>query len=302
VAAIKAIERAQRQIVQVDSMTAEYVPDMADILAMPAEEFSNQRPSLKESTGRRSGPRAQPNAMMNPMMMDPMMMPPGFGPPGMPGGPMGGMPSPRDRGPRGGQGEQEQTGPAGDRGFLVAIDVITPYGDPVQLIDSSLIKGLLDKKLETVTGGQNYYIPRASVVQRTLIENDQARMQALEQAYNAITGGAQQGGGAGRGGRGLGGGGIGGGRGAPMPPMMMDPGMLGGGFAGPGAGRGRGLGGGRGGVGGAAAMTEEEKAAELERPYQDRLTGESVRKDSVITILFAVVVDPPPKAPEATTE
>jgi hypothetical protein len=233
-------------------------------------------------------------------MMGPGMMGP---PPGAPGGPPKAAPSRSSRSSRS-SSRSRRNAPAPveekpvERGFLIQVTVITPNANPIALVDASLIKGVMALTRDTMGPNRNYYVAKAMIVERKTIEQDEPRMQALQTAYESLVGER----------RAMARGGAGGARGrgpAGMPGMapgmnpMMDPAMMGGMMP-----PGMDLPGGRGPAmpgGGRNARNNGRPGAEEEdpnKPFQDRATGESVLKDSVVTVLLAVVVDPPPKKAE----
>ncbi len=271
--AIKKTARAERQIIQIESMQSKYFEDLGIMLRAP-----ELRDFATEFTGGGGGGGN----------------PGGFNPEGpfrgFPGGPASfGGPPPAES-------TETSSGPK-QRGFLVYLRLVTPF-DSAE--DQLVVNGLV-KKLNAVAPNEKnkvrvYAFEKASFVGSKRISDDPILMEAIRSDYNAMlaakqsistptaptnTGGYPGGGPAG--GEGNPGGGYPGG------------GYPGGGYPG------GGYPGGNPGGGYPGAPAPEMAGSEVDA-YKDRITGEDVRKDKVIDVIFAVVLDPPPYQPAAGTE
>jgi type IV pilus assembly protein PilM len=164
---------------------------------------------------------------------------------------------------------------AGKAGFLIAIRGTTPYQNAPQLVEQEFVAKLAALKKTT---GTQFYVDHAVLVSANQIKNDTQRLGMLQKEYQDLQH-AKQGPTAGyAGGAGAYGVGAGGeapeGGGAPAP---------------------------FGGAGAPAynAPTVDPNADQA--IYEDRTTGEDVREDWGYTVLFAVILGPPPEtAPGAT--
>ncbi|HLL89074.1 MAG TPA: type IV pilus assembly protein PilM [Tepidisphaeraceae bacterium] len=193
---------------------------------------------------------------------------------GPPGFPMGGAPAADPA--------------AAIRGYIVTLRVTTPNAGGYRFIADTLMKALTAINANAAYPGRSYYIPRATIVRSNTVG------QRLGPAAGPRAGG---------------GGAVGfvppafGGPGGPsgVPPYGPPPGMMGGGpFGGAqgpyGAG---GPGGMFGGAGGIPAVANN--AAQPVDPHADpTIPGEKITNDTEATLVFAVVLDPPPPAPANT--
>lgn len=262
IAAIKKISRTDRKLVLVDTLGSRYVPDLTTVLADPQfARYAELSTSIAAA--------AAPVQSFNPDMGDPGMqgMPPEMGGMGGPGDmAMGGMAIPGAL--------PTPTGPAAanaQRGFLITIKCTTPYGRGVQLIDQSVIKQLMALAPAT----KNYKVVKAVIVSAVKVRNDPAKLQALNSAYQirlqreaaaaaaAAAATVQPGGPLGVG--------------MAPPPAPMMPNLA-------------------GGFGSAPGNGVNNPAVTL-----DPILNEDVSEDTTCTVLFAVVLDPPPAPAETKT-
>jgi uncharacterized membrane protein YgcG len=192
--------------------------------------------------------------------------------------------------PAGGEGGVPSDGaPVGDgnapKGFLVLARVITPNKSGPRLIDETFKKNLLaivpSEKMPKVP----YSVPKVKIITAQYVKDDQTRLGKIKSDYDAAT------------------------REGQLASLNTGGGFQGGGFAPAGGGAFEGggseFGGGgfqRGGGfqgfnpgGGAAPAGAQDEAT----PYLDRKTGEDVRNDWIINVLFVVQLDPPPPAAPA---
>jgi type IV pilus assembly protein PilM len=303
---LKAIPRADRQQVFIDSVNSEYLADLGPTLKLDPENFK----LLAKPSAGPGGGQVQTYAPT---------VPPGVG--GRYSGSRGGY----DDGARGGRGYMAPTPPpdagaasgtptaATERGYLITIELTSPNKTAPALLDSTLLKDLMDRvsQVNALKEHKNYYVARAMIVKAQQISSDEARKAILKGAYETkrteqeraqqpvdpqrgLSGreggygggvrGAEFGGrggfrdrggyGADRGAAGLGRGGV------PNIPTPAIP---------------------RPGGGGATGVDQAELDKLNAEAYADPLyPKESVLGDWEMTVLIAVVLDP--KAPETTTE
>lgn len=271
--AIKQLPRALRPVIQIESMQSKYLEDLGPMLRAPElREFAT------EFTGGGGGstPWAGGGSPGGAFEGSPY-------PGGYPGGPASSDGAPSE--------SMEASGPK-QRGYLVFLRLITPF-DAAE--DQLVVNGLI-KKLNAVAPNEKnkvrlYAFEKAGFVGSRRISDDQQLMELIRADYASMLaakqsiitptvsqpggfpGGGYPGGGAAEGGEGgyPGGGYPGGG--------YPGGGYPGGGYPG-------------GGYPGAGAPTPDVGAGEADA-YKDRVTGEDVRRDKVIDVIFAIVLDPP---------
>lgn len=271
--ALKQTPRGQRPIIQIESVQSRYLEDLGPMLRAPElREFASEF-----NSGGGNSPWAGGN-------------PGGFGGSPYPGGGSGS-----------GYGEQppaentEMGGPK-QRGYLVSLRLISPY----EAAEDQLVVNGLVKKLNAVAPNEQnkvrlYAFQKAGFVGSRRISDDAALMEQIRGDYAAMIAAkqsiitptvSQPGGYPGGGEGGYPGGGYPGG------------GAVGGGYPGGGYPGGGYPGGGYpgGGYPGGGAPTPDIGAAEADA-YKDRITGEDVRRDKVIDVIFAIVLDPPAYQP-----
>lgn len=274
---VKQVPRNQRRQVVIDQLSTTYMPNLGPVLAADLTAFA-QGMGLNLPAA-----AAAPAVALAP-------------PPGGAGG---------EFGPMGGEFGGAQPAapdpaavgdPSAARGFLVRAVVLTPNDSGAGLVQETLIKNLLAIGPTAQNPNVPYSIPKAKIITATRVRDDSNRMQKLKQDHDSARArgqgqgfGAPAFGGGGGGGNPWGGGGGGGGE-------------FGGGEFGRPAGGGAPWGGGGGGApwggpAGGGAVPQDDPA-----PFQDRLTGEDVRGDWEINILFVVQLDPPPPAPAAPAD
>jgi type IV pilus assembly protein PilM len=259
---MKTIPRADRKEIVIDRLDSRYVPDLTTVLA-------------DANFGKYANTSVSTAVVETPSNMGGY---PGGYPGGPPGGYMGGPPGmPGGYTPDTG-GAEIPTGPVqanAQRGFLVTVNCTTPNANAVGLIDQTFVKNLLAIKPGLIPAGKPYYIPKAVIVSASKVRNNQARIQKMVADYQqkmtaqaaaaaaAAAGVAAPAGRAGNAGPSdFSPGGF------SPPPMPVNV------------------------PGGQNANTIPDAA------YQDAVLHEDVRDDTECTILFAVVLDPPP-APAA---
>ncbi len=290
---LKAIPRADRQQVFIDSVNSEYLADLGPTLKLDPENF---KLLAKPSAGPGGG------------------QVPAYAPSVAPGAGVrysgrGGY----DDGARGGRGYMAPTPPpdsgaatgaptaATERGYLITIELTSPNKAAPTLVDTTLLKDLMDRvsQANALKEHKNYYVARAMIVKAQQISSDEARKAILKGAYDTKRTEqerAQQ----------------------PVDPQRglssmpgRDGGYPGGGRGGEYGGRGgfRDRGGysadrsaaGPGGGGGTGGVDQAEIDKLNAEAYADPLyPKESVLGDWEMTVVIAVVLDPKP--PETTAE
>jgi type IV pilus assembly protein PilM len=160
------------------------------------------------------------------------------------------------------------------RGFVITVKCTTPYAGGVALVDSSFIPALMALKPGTLPTTKPYGVLKAAVARKMLVREDQQRMAKMAQDYQAKIVREQNA--AAQAAAGVPGmpGPV---PGTPPPvpdfnPVMPVP-----------------------GVGGAAGNPNGIPDA----AYQDPILKEDVRDDTECTMVFVVVLDPPPAPPPA---
>ncbi len=161
-------------------------------------------------------------------------------------------------------------GTAGKAGFLIAIRGTTPYQNAPQLVEQEFVAKLAALKKTT---GTQFYVDHAVLVSANQIKNDTQRLGMLQKEYQDLQH-AKQGPTAG-----YAGGGGGGFAGAAAGGDAVDTGVP------------QPFGGGGAPAYNAPAVDPNADQA----MYDDRLTGEDVRDDWGYTVLFAVILGPPPE-------
>jgi hypothetical protein len=167
-----------------------------------------------------------------------------------------------------------EEGAAGElRGYLITLQCTSPNRNAPVLLESTLIKQLLERVSQTqaLKDHKNYYVARAMIVAARQINSDEARKTVLKTAYDKkrLEQEKAQG---------------------PQDPLRQQPNQAvpprgrQGAFVRPGIT-------GRGDGGGAAASDKNDKDAYLDPLFP----GESVLNDWALTVVIAVVLDP--KAP-----
>lgn len=272
---IKKVPRKQRRQVVIDGITTVYMNNLGPVLSGDLLSFANllglniQAPAGIEMAGPASPHGSMPGAF------------PG-GEFGMPGG-----------APMGGEGAAV-VDPNAPRGFIVHARVFTPYdvNDPYArgtgLVTETFLKNLLAIGPTPANPKAAYSIPKARIVQARYIREDQTLVSKIRQDFENAR--RNQGGFIASSNLGGGPGAPGGWGGSPMggefgPAGGFAPSVPGGGPWGGGPGWG-------GNVGGGGGPVEEST------PYLDRKTGEDVRDDWEIDLMFVIQLDPPPPAPK----
>jgi len=299
--AVKKTPRNQRQIFRIESVRSRYLTDVGPILRDPGTISRH----LGELTG---SPTAAPTfgrGGFAPSSGYAGGPPQNFSPPGFEGE-GGGVPSaaPPTEG-------LVSVDAAGQRGFLVRVRIISPFRGADQLLAQQFIAALNKVAPSAATPARLYAFQKAEVTRSATLRNDPELLRRLEADFAASkaadialmpTGGA---GGVSPGGFGTGGFGGGNpgwrpgmpppgfdfqaGEGGPVgdemsgfgnqPPQLLPPGVPAGEDAGD--------------------TDPEDPTAQA---FKDNLTGEDVRLDQVVEVLFVVVLDPPRFVPPVPVE
>ncbi len=265
---VKTVARGDRRIVILSDFTSQYVSDMALALKDPDfRRYAGGSAAVGGGGGGFSG---------------------GFGPPPMGMGPPGLTPA------------TPAASADAVKGFLITVRCTTPFKNGVDLVQNDFIKNLMSIQFAK-DPDRRYMVARATIVTAMKLQNDQAKLTAIQNTYDVLRGKGVAAG-SGMPGAGLG---MGGPFGPGGMPGGFDPSMMGGppggipmgpppGFGGPGF---------RPGftpVPGAGGATEQPK-----QQFHDPLTEEDVSEDWEFVVLFAVAVDPPASlipAPPAATQ
>jgi type IV pilus assembly protein PilM len=268
--AIKAIPRSSRQEIIVERMVSKYYADLTGVLgdanfASHANDQVSADVEAPASFGGGGGGGFQPQ----PMMFQ--------GPGGAPGfmGPGGGQQF-MGGGSTDDSGNGNPTGvpaaPTAQRGFLITVKCVTPNANAYNLVDQTFVKNLLAVRGDTPD--KPYAITKAVIVSSSKLKDDQPRMQKMQADYTAKK--ARDAAAAAAAAASTP---TPGGPGGPFPPGYNpgNPGMF------------------NLGVPGAPAAAGN---ATPDEAFFDPVLGEDVRNDTECTILFAVLIDPPP--PPAT--
>ncbi len=195
----------------------------------------------------------------------------------MPTMPVGGDAPPMDfSSPMGMGGDDFSAPPTGPiaptnskRGFLITLRVTTPFADAYTLVEKKYVEALRAMNDKSIKPGAQFYVARAEIVQALKVPQDATKVTALA-AGQAVINRERQAQATAAGAAGAPG------TGAPIP----------GGFVPPGESSRVPFGGGAPAAGGG---TQGDPAI-----FIDRLTGEDMHDDWSLTILVAVVIDPPP--------
>lgn len=274
---IKQVPRNQRRQIVIEQLSTTYMPNLGPVLATDLTSFANV---LGINL---------PASAAAPIAAAPLPGGGEFGPMGGEFGAAQPAPTPDAGG---------VVDPNASRGFLVRAVVLTPNDAGAGLVQETLIKNLLAIGPTAQNPQVPYSIPKAKIITATRVRDDTNRMQKLKQDYdNARARAAGQGFATGSAFAGGGGGGAWGGSPA-------------GGEFGPSGEFGRPTGGAPWGGGGSpwgggfpgGGMPAGDVRADDPAPYLDRLTGEDIRGDWEINVLFVVQLDPPPPTPPAPAE
>lgn len=164
-------------------------------------------------------------------------------------------------------GDQHTDSSTSPRGYLVTITCITPNRDGVELVDKEFLSKLSALTAEKMFGHRSYYIARASIISSMFIRDDAQRLTAMANAYKA----------------------------AMDKTIVLNPSAGSTGST-------------RGGINYPPADPYMDSGryprsgtpqVDNDAPYRDRVTGEDVRNDRIITALVTVVLDPPAPQPKA---
>jgi hypothetical protein len=313
---LKAIPRAERQQVFIESVNSQYLADLGPTLKMDSENF---KMLAQPSAGPGGGQVQQAYAPANV----------GVDRGGRFAGGRGMYDESAGRGryaPPAAQAGQEGNGagtptPAEFRGYLVTLELTSPNKAAPTLVDGTLLKDLMDRvsQANALKEHKNYYVARAMIVRAQQIRSDEVRKAALKAAFDAKKAAQEQAAQPVDPQRGLqplpGRGEYGGGRGEYGGRGAYDRGGYGRGSYGGDRGAAAGFGGGGrtgapnipmpaiqrpGGGGGTGAIDTAEQDKLNAEAYVDPLyPKEQVLGDWEITVVIAIVLDP--KAPETKT-
>jgi len=263
--AAKKIARGERREIAIDEIRSIYMPSLQGVLQGDLDSFANL---LGMTVTAISAPTAPQGGFA------------GSGEGGFrPGMGSEGMPAPDAGAP--------VADPNAPKGFLVLARVITPNKGGPRLIDETFKRNLLALVPTEAMPKVPYSIPKAKIITAQYIKDDSARLNKIKTDHDlAIRGSSLGNFNAGAGAFNSGGGFASGGGGFDEGGGRFPRGSEGGGVF-PGGGFNPGGGGGQPG------------APDEGTPYLDRVTGEDVRNDWVINVLFVVQLDPPPLAPPA---
>jgi hypothetical protein len=265
----KSVPRGERNMVVIEQLTSTYMPNLAAVLAGDLSQFAGV-------TGIQNVPIA--SAMPMPSAGGEF----GAATPGAGGEFGGGGAAPVD--------PNAPPDPNAPRGFLVRAVLITPHRDGPGFVNQTFLKNLLAIAPTAEHPKVPYSIPKVKIITAEKIGKIDTRLSDLRQSYdqararqNMLASGAQFSGGGATGGMGGFGPGATGGGGGEFGGFPGGGGQFGGQF-----------GGNQFGGGGFAGGANQDDPA----PFQDRKTGEDVREDWEINVLFVVQLDPPPPAPK----
>src|SRR5260221_3709817 len=75
---------------------------------------------------------------------------------------------------------------ATERGYLITIELTSPSKAAPALVDSTLLKDLMDRvsQVNALKEHKNYYVARAMIVKAQQISSDEARKAILKGAYD----------------------------------------------------------------------------------------------------------------------
>lgn len=316
---LKAIPRADRQQVFIESVNSQYLPDLGPTLKMDSENFK----MLAQPSAGPGGGQVQAYTPTN--VGGGGVDRGGRFAPGRGGYDEGGGGRGRYVAPTPGAQDANGTGtptPAEFRGYLVTLELTSPNKAAPTLVDTTLLKDLMERvsQANAFKEHKNYYIARAMIVRAQQISSDEVRKNALKTSFDAKKAAKEQAAQPvdpqrgfqpvqGRGEYGGGRGEYGGGR------NFRDRGGYDrGGYGADRGGGGAGFGAGRtgtpnipapaiprpGGGGGTGAVDTAEQDKLNAEAYVDPLyPKEQVLGDWEITVVIAVVLDP--KAPETKT-
>ncbi|HRK32025.1 MAG TPA: type IV pilus assembly protein PilM [Tepidisphaeraceae bacterium] len=255
---VKKIARGDRRQIVIDEIRSVYMPNLQGVLAADLTSFANLVGLTVTAP-----PPPQSSAGAD------------FGGGGE-FGPMG------SEGMSGGDASASIGDPNAPKGFLVLARVITPNKNGPRLIDETFKKSLLEIMPTEKMPKVPYSIPKVKIITAQFVKDDTQRLNKIKTDHDAASRDA------GLGNLNTGGGGF--------SPGGFSPGGFGpaggGGFEGEFPGR---FGGGGGfpgfNPGGGGPGAPDESVA-----YLDRKTGEDVRNDWIINVMFVVQLDPPPPA------
>jgi type IV pilus assembly protein PilM len=280
--ALAAIPRAQRNLIVVDQMQSQYIPDVAPVVATGdmTPFFQNMAAATVGAPGAGA---PTPGGEFDPAT--------GAAPGGFPTTPPAGAAPAPTAGQA--QGDAASLAPAGTRGFLVKIRVTSPNAEALDIVTNDVIKQLLAIRPNAQDKNKRFAVAKAQLLEGNKISQLPARKQQLLADYQAAMRSKLQADQNRAGGAFVPPGAMPAAGGEDMPGFGANPGFGGNPGFGPNAG---GFGGGFGPPPGPGQDDANSDA------YKDRITGESVLDDWELVIGVLVVIDPPAYAPPAPAE